>query len=185
MLLTQKYVYCALENGKLLLINIYIPDSDIKNCTGIGSPDNYHHFEIEKELSILNDEERAITMKYDYSFKKIITVTRSTNVYLLQLQSEIMLKGKEKDDQNYENILNQDVASYPDVKFHKDRIIGIKELGLTSQYLSISSKDQKLIFWELTELKPRFTFYLEFKIVMSNSLSEISDCLFDSSSIYY
>ena len=119
LLLTQKYIYCALENGKLMLINIYIPDTDIKNCTGIGNPDNYRHFEIEKELNILNEEERVLSMRYDYSYKKIITVTKSTNIYILHLQSETMLKGKEKDDQNFENILNmEDVVSYNDFKFH-------------------------------------------------------------------
>lgn len=164
MLLTQKYLYCALENGKLMLINIYIPDSDIKNCTGIGNPDNYRHFEVEKELSILNEEERVLTMKYDYSFKKIVTVTKSSNIYILHLQSEIMLKGKEKDDQNYENILNIDeVVSYNDLKFHNSRIIGVKELGTTTQYITISSKDQKIIFWDITDLRPRYTFYLEYK----------------------
>ncbi len=69
-------------------------------------------------------------MRYDYSFKKIVTVTKSSNIYILHLQSEIMLKGKEKDDQNYENILNIDeVVSYNDLKFHNSRIIGLKELG--------------------------------------------------------
>jgi len=164
MLLTQKYVYCALENGKLMLINIFIPDYDIKNCTGIGNPDNYRHLEVEKELNILNEEERVLMMRYDYSFKKIVTVTKSSNIYILHLQSEIMLKGKEKDDQNYENILNIDeVVSYNDLKFHNSRIIGLKELGTTTQYITVSSKDQKIIFWEITDLRPRYTFYLEYK----------------------
>ena len=164
LLLTQKYIYCALENGKLMLINIYIPDTDIKNCTGIGNPDNYRHFEIEKELNILNEEERVLSMRYDYSYKKIITVTKSTNIYILHLQSETMLKGKEKDDQNFENILNmEDVVSYNDLKFHSSRIVGIKELGNTTQYITVSSRDQKLIFWEITDMRPRYTFYLEYK----------------------
>ena len=164
LLLTQKYVYCALENGKLILINIYIPDTDIKNCSGVGNPDNYRHLEIEKELNILNEEERVLTMRYDYSYKKIVTVTKSTNIYILHLQSEIMLKGKEKDDQNYENINNMDdVVSYNDLKFHNNRIIGIKELGTTTQYISISSRDRKLIIWDISDMRPRYTFCLDYK----------------------
>jgi hypothetical protein len=75
-----------------------------------------------------------------------------------------MLKGKEKDDQNYENILNLDeVVSYTDLKFHSSRIVGIKELGNTTQYITISSKDQKLVFWDITDMRPRYTFYLDYK----------------------
>ena len=58
-----------------------------------------------------------------------------------------MLKGKEKDDQSFENILNmEDVVSYNDFKFHSSQIVGIKELGTTTQIYYFELKRPKINF---------------------------------------
>mgnify|MGYP006997541140 CR=1 FL=1 len=79
-------------------------------------------------------------MKYDPKYSKLLVGTEHNAFYLILLPAEILVKEKEKDEMpENNNILSPDIDHIEECKFHVDKIIGIKELGITSQFVTVGA----------------------------------------------
>ena len=177
LLLTQKNLMAALDNGKIAIINIYISEKEIASFKqSIGNPENYRMFDVSMELtpsifshfihntgSINNfeDSDYITLMKYDPDYKKIIFLTKNNTLNFIVLKAEILIKDKEKEEINDNNVLTNEVETYEELKFHSQAIIGIKELGNTTQFITLSN-DKKIIFWDIAERATKHVYNLNF-----------------------
>jgi hypothetical protein len=140
LLLTQRFLIASTDDSKINMINVFIPDNEIAQYRpSIGNIENYRMMEVEREYTILEGE--VITfMKYDPKFSKLLCGTESNAFYLILLPAEILVKEKEKDEMpENNNILNPDIDHIEECKFHSDKIIGIKELGISSQFVTVGA----------------------------------------------
>ena len=73
MVLTQRYLICALSNGNVALVNMFLPDKDLKEYKNtLGS--SYQKLVVDKELEVAkltSTNDYIISMCYDMEFKKI------------------------------------------------------------------------------------------------------------------
>ena len=84
-------------------------------------------------------------MKYDLGYKKIMAKTIMNNIYVLFLKGEILEKNIEENTEE----LPEDVDNYVEAEFHKGKVIGIRELGKTTEIVSISNEDSRVLFWDI------------------------------------
>jgi len=168
--LTQRFLVVATDDAKMHLVNMYIPEKELPTFrSSLGNPDNYKLFEIDRSMGLLSSKDQIVKMKYDSTFSKIAAVSRYGDFFSLFYKGEKLVKDKgEKDEitENQQPIEMTDVHNQEEGKFHKEQIIGISELGSTSQFLSLSSSsllpEGKLIIWELVERKAKSAFYLDY-----------------------
>jgi WD40 repeat protein len=169
--MTQRYLLCLQDNGRIACINIYIPEKEMPSFKpSIGVPENYRTFEIEKELTpsiysnvdIEEQIEPVRHMSYDPEMRKIVLLSRNSMSIIL-MKGEILVKDKEKEVENDDRAasLNNEVEAYEENKFHCGKVIGVKELGNTSQFISIG-EDGKVIIWELSSRTALYCHSLEF-----------------------
>ena len=90
------------------------------------------------KLSQTNDY--IISMKYDLEYKKIMAKTNMNNIYVLFLKGETLGKTIEDNKIDNEETIH-DVDNYVETEFHKGKILGIKELGKTTELVSVSDKN--------------------------------------------
>ena len=149
LLLTQKFLIASTEDCKISMINIYLPENEIAHFKpSIGNPENYKMLEVDKEYNVL-DGEIISFMKYDPKFSKLLVGTENNSFYLILFAAEIL--AKEKDDLNdNNNILSPEIDHIEECKFHSDKILGLKELGNTSQFITVGA-DRNIIIWELSD----------------------------------
>ena len=155
LLITQRYLICATNEGKLVLINLYISEKDlIAFKPTFNNPDSYRMFEIEREVtpSIYNNSNKYSFESYDYitamkyspDFRKIVTISKNNCMNVIVMKAEMMSKDK---DETIDSDTNE-VNCYEETKFHSDKVIGVKELANSSQFVSVGI-DKKIIFWDL------------------------------------
>ena len=146
MVLTQRYLVCALSNGNIALVNMYLPDKDLKEYKNtLGS--SYQKLIVDKEMMVnkVNQTiEYIISMKYDLDYNKILCKTNANNLYVLFLKGEILEKNIEDKVDTEEQ--GHEIDNYEEVEFHQGHILGIRELGKTTELISISNEDRKVIF---------------------------------------
>lgn len=164
MVLTQRYLVCAYANGRIALVNMFLPDKDIKeNKNTLGA--SYIKNEVDKELEVTklsSSSDYIISMKYDLEYKKIMAKTNMNNIYVLFLKGEIL--GKNIDDNREDNQEQiHDVDNYVETEFHKGKILGIKELGKTTELVSVSTEDSRVIFWDIGKGVSIASHQLEYK----------------------
>lgn len=164
MVLTQRYLVCAYANGKIALVNMYLPEKDIKeNKNTLGS--SYQKNEVDKELDVSKlsqTNDYIISMKYDLEYKKIMAKTNMNNIYVLFLKGETLGKTIEDNKIDNEETIH-DVDNYVETEFHKGKILGIKELGKTTELVSVSAEDSRVIFWDIGKGVSIASHQLEYK----------------------
>ena len=110
MILTQRYLVCALANGCIDMVNMHFPEKDLKEYRNtLGS--SYKRLSVDKELKVSKltaSEDYIISMKYDLAYKKIMAKTISNNIYILFLKGEILEKNIEENSDE----LPEDVDNY-------------------------------------------------------------------------
>lgn len=147
MILTQRYLVCALANGCINMVNMHFNDKDVKEYRNtLGS--SYKGLSVDKELKVSKltaANDYIISMKYDISYKKIMAKTFLNNIYILFLKGEILEKNIEENTEE----LPEDIDNYVEAEFHKGKILAVKELGKTTEIVSISSEDSRVIFWDI------------------------------------
>ena len=147
MILTQRYLVCALANGCIDMVNMHFPEKDLKEYRNtLGS--SYKRLSVDKELKVSKltaAEDYIISMKYDLGYKKIMAKTIMNNIYVLFLKGEILEKNIEENSDE----LPEDVDNYVEAEFHKGKIFGVRELRKTTEIISISSEDSRVLFWDI------------------------------------
>ena len=147
MILTQRYLVCALANGCIDMVNMHFNDKDLKEYRNtLGS--SYKRLSVDKELKVSKltaSSDYVISMKYDLGFKKIMAKTFMNNIYVLFLKGEILEKNIEENTEE----LPEDIENYIEAEFHKGKILAVKELGKTTEIISISSEDSRVLFWDI------------------------------------
>ena len=147
MILTQRYLVCALANGCIDLVNMHFSDKDLKEYRNtLGS--SYKRLSVDKELKVSKltaANDYIISMKYDLGYKKIMAKTIMNNIYILFLKGEILEKNIEENTEE----LPEDIDNYVEAEFHKGKILAVKELGKTTEIVSISSEDSRVLFWDV------------------------------------
>ena len=147
MILTQRYLVCALANGCIDLVNMHFSDKDLKEYRNtLGS--SYKRLSVDKELKVSKltaANDYIISMKYDLGYKKIMAKTIMNNIYILFLKGEILEKNIEENTEE----LPEDIDNYIEAEFHKGKILAVKELGKTTEIISISSEDSRVLFWDI------------------------------------
>ena len=147
MILTQRYLVCALANGCIDMVNMHFPEKDLKEYRNtLGS--SYKRLSVDKELKVSKltaSEDYIISMKYDLAYKKIMAKTISNNIYILFLKGEILEKNIEENSDE----LPEDVDNYVEAEFHKGKILAVRELGKTTEVISISCEDNRVLFWDI------------------------------------
>ena len=147
MILTQRYLVCALANGCIDMVNMHFTDKDLKEYRNtLGS--SYKRLSIDKELKVSKltaANDYIISMKYDLGYKKIMAKTFMNNIYILFLKGEILEKNIEENTEE----LPEDVDNFVEAEFHKGKILAVKELGKTTEIVSISNEDSRVIFWDI------------------------------------
>ena len=168
LLLTQRYLLCSTNDGRVSLINIYLSEKDLLSFKPtINNPENYRMFEVEREVtpSIYNNTNKysydtydyIVAMKYSSDYKKIITLSKSNCLNVIIMKAEMLSRDK---DEIFDSDVS-DIKCYEETKFHSDKLLGVKELGKTSQFVSVGI-DQKIIFWELATRRPVFLHEINF-----------------------
>ena len=147
MILTQRYLICALANGGINMVNMHFNDKDLKEYRNtLGS--SYKRLSVDKELKVSKltaSNDYIISMKYDLGYKKIMAKTFMNNIYVLFLKGEILEKNIEENTDE----LPEDIDNYIEAEFHKGKILAVKELGKTTEIISISSEDSRVLFWDI------------------------------------
>ncbi len=118
-------------------------------------------------MNLLSYKDQIYCMKYDQTYGKIAAVTKNGDFISLFYKGEKLIKDRgDKDEINENAQPNEmnDVAYQEEGKFHTGQIIGITELGSTSQFASISNegKEGKFIIWELVDQKAKNAFYFDY-----------------------
>lgn len=176
LLITQRFLLCSLENSKIIFINPYFPPNELATFKSmLGGEEKYEVYTIEKEINILNFG-ITNTIQFDFKFQKIYATTKDGCLKIVNISAEIMTKDKEKEDDllNNEANANTELDCFDEFKSHLydlenleggdnwlNKVIGIKEIPGTSQFITIAD-DQKLIFWELSDLSAKVINYLEY-----------------------
>ena len=147
MILTQRYLVCALADGCIDMINMHLPEKDIKEYRNtLGS--SYKRLSVDKELKVSKltaADDYIVSMKYDLGYKKIMAKTIMNNVYILFLKGEILEKNIEENTEE----LPEDVDNYVEAEFHTSKILAVRELGKTTEIVSISAEDSRVLFWDI------------------------------------
>ena len=147
MILTQRYLVCALADGCIDMINMHLPEKDIKEYRNtLGS--SYKRLSVDKELKVSKltaADDYIVSMKYDLGYKKIMAKTIMNNVYILFLKGEILEKNIEENTEE----LPEDVDNYVEAEFHTSKILAVRELGKTTEIVSISAVDSRVLFWDI------------------------------------
>ena len=147
MILTQRYLVCALANGCIDMINMHFAEKDLKEFRNtLGS--SYKRLSVDKELKVSKltaAEDYIVSMKYDLGYKKIMAKTVMNNIYILFLKGEILEKNIEENSDE----LPEDVDNYVEAEFHKGKILAVRELGKTTEIISISVEDSRVLFWDI------------------------------------
>lgn len=166
LLLSQRYLLCALDTGKLALINIFANKKELTAFSkSFGSPEEYKMFHVAKQISLFNENQNIKFMKFDSNYSKLIVGTDKCIFYNILLKGELLIREDEKNElKDSGNGNYQDLETFEECKFHDQKIIGVKELGQTSQYLT-AGKDNKIIIWELTDRNAKYVNELEYEIV--------------------
>lgn len=162
LLLTQRFLIASTDDCKISMINVFIPENELAQYKpSIGNPENYRMLEVEKEYNVLDGE--VITfMKYDPKFSKLLVGTENNSFYLILLAAEILVREKEKDEMiENNNIISPDVDHFEECKFHTDKIIGLRELGNSSQFITIGA-DRNIILWELSDRNVKSLYALDY-----------------------
>jgi len=162
LLLTQRYLIASTDDCKISMINVYIPENELSQYKpSIGNPEHYRMLEVDKEFNVLDGE--VITfMKYDPKFSKLLVGTENNSFYLILLAAEILVREKEKDEiTENNNIISPDIDHFEECKFHTDKILGLRELGNTSQFITIGA-DRNIIIWELSDRNVKSLYSLDY-----------------------
>lgn len=160
--LTQRFLIASTDDCKISMVNVYIPENEIAQYKpSIGNPENYRMMEVEKEYNVLEGE--VITfMKYDPKFSKLLVGTENNSFYLILLQAELLVKEKEKDElTENNNIISPDIDHFEECKFHTDKIVGIRELGNSSQVITIGI-DHNITIWELSDRNVKCQYLVDY-----------------------
>ncbi len=162
LLLTQKFLIASTDDCKISMINIYIPENELAQFKqSIGNVENYRILEVEKEYNLL-DGETISFMKYDQKFSKLLVGTEANAFYLVLLPAEILISSKEKEEiTENNNIISSDIDHFEECKFHTDNILGLRELGNSSQFITIGD-DRNIIIWELCDRNVKSLYSLEY-----------------------
>jgi WD40 repeat protein len=89
-------------------------------------------------------------MHYSRSFKKMIMSTEQGLIGVLSVEAEAVNEDEEEEDNQKEKERKVIVAPFIELgRFHTKKINGIKELGDSTQLVTIS-EDQTLAIWEAT-----------------------------------
>ena len=147
MILTQRYLVCALANGCIDMVNMHFSPNDVREYRNtLGS--SYKRLSVDKELKVSKltaANDYIISMKYDLGYKKIMAKTFMNNLYILFLKGEILEKNIEENTEE----LPEDIDNFVEAEFHKGKILAVKELGKTTEIVSISNEDSRVIFWDI------------------------------------
>eukprot|EP00340_Litonotus_pictus_P006283 CAMPEP_0170517338 /NCGR_PEP_ID=MMETSP0209-20121228/3359_1 /TAXON_ID=665100 ORGANISM="Litonotus pictus, Strain P1" /NCGR_SAMPLE_ID=MMETSP0209 /ASSEMBLY_ACC=CAM_ASM_000301 /LENGTH=1545 /DNA_ID=CAMNT_0010802563 /DNA_START=763 /DNA_END=5400 /DNA_ORIENTATION=- len=176
LVITQRFLLCSMENGKIIFINPYFPPNELSSFKSmLGGEDKYEVFTIEKDVFV-NNLGITLSMNWDLKFQKLYVTSKDGSLKIVPISAEILMKDKDKE----EDLLNTEANSLPEVECFEEfkshlydlenleggdnwlnKVIGIREIPGTSQFLSIAD-DQKLIFWELSDLSAKVVNYLEY-----------------------
>ena len=162
MVLTQRYLICALSNGNVALVNMYLPDKDLKEYKNtLGS--SYQKLIVDKELEIAkltSTNDYIISMCYDMEFKKILAKTNQNNLFVLFLKGEILEKNIEDKIDTEEQ--GREIQNYEEHQCHSGKILGVRELGKTTEIITVSSSDNRVIFWDFGKKEVSASHILDF-----------------------
>jgi WD40 repeat protein len=162
--LSQRYLVCALENGHLAFEKVYLSDRDLKQYEIIcKNPENYEHFSNERLVPMNIEDEIVSFIKYDPYYQKLIIGTQENSVHVIHIKGEIFVKDKEREDRIEVSDSQYDhFKYYEESKSHTARVIGVRELGKSSQIISVGV-DKKIIFWELSDSTAKYVHHIEFE----------------------
>lgn len=180
LLLTQRFLIASTDDCKISMINVYIPENELSQYKpSIGNPENYRMLDVEKEYNVLDGEVISF-MKYDPKFSKLLVGTDNNSFYLILLAAEILVREKEKDEMiENNNIITPDIDHFEECKFHTDKIIGLRELGSSSQFITIGA-DRNIIIWELSDRNVKTLYSLDY-MPTGFEVDQMGDLLFTGS----
>jgi len=151
MLLTQKHMIVAREDG---LVQWHKLDHPLHNYA------QEKQNEDEKKMKVLNDVDQEYVfesqdgapnyMHYSRGFKKIMIGTSYGLLGYLPVEAEKL--DEEEDEEEKEGEKEKKTITTPFVelgRFHTGKITGVKPLGISSQFVTIS-EDRTLAIWEGT-----------------------------------
>lgn len=97
-----------------------------------------------------NDSEPVAYMHYSKSFKKIIMGTQQGLIGILAVEAEAVNEDEEEDENQQEKEKKMVVTPFVELgRFHTQKVTGIKELGESTQLVTIS-EDMTMALWEAT-----------------------------------
>ena len=162
MVLTQRYLICALSNGNVALVNMFLPDKDLKEYKNtLGS--SYQKLVVDKELEVAkltSTNDYIISMCYDMEYKKILAKTNQNNLFVLFLKGEILEKNIEDKIDTEEQ--GREIQNYEEHQSHSGKILGVRELGKTTEIITVSSSDNRVIIWDFGKREVSASHILDF-----------------------
>lgn len=175
LLLTQKHLIVSLEDGLIQWYRTEMPQINFKNEANQDSHititediDQEYKFEAAQLAANLDaaaeiPPEPIAFMHYSRSYKKIIMGTTQGLIGVLGVEAEAINEDEENDDDQHGKDRETKVIDTPFVelgRYHTKKINGIRELGDTTQLITIS-EDQSAAIWEATNFSQlaRITFF--------------------------
>lgn len=89
-------------------------------------------------------------MHYSRTFKQLVLGTETGVIGRLEVEAEMINYDEDEDDQHHER--EKKILTQPFIelgRFHTNRVLGIKELGDTTQLITVS-EDHYMSIWEAT-----------------------------------
>lgn len=157
LLITQKHMIASLDNGLIQWYHTEMPEINFKAGADQQQNDNYrltvtedidqeYNFEpnqlsanIDATVEVL--PEPIAYMHYSKSYKKIIMGTTQGLIGLLAIEAEAVNEEEEAEEDHHGQNKETRVLETPFVelgRFHTKKINGIRELGTTTQLITIS-----------------------------------------------
>lgn len=149
LLLTQKHMIIALEDGLIQWHRIERPD------LAYGQElTEEHHMKVTEEVDqeyVFDYQEGAPSfMHYTKNFKKIIMGTEYGLIGVLPVEAEKVDEDEEEEEGQGEKEKKIIVTPFIELgRFHTDKINGIRALGASTQVATVSD-DMTLAIWEGT-----------------------------------
>lgn len=163
LLLTQKHLIVSLDDGMIQWYRIEMPEINFKKdndetykLTITEDIDQEYKFEAAQLSAQIDTEgtnviEPIAYMHYSRNYKKIIMGTQQGLIGLLAVEAEALNEDEEPEEEHKEEKETK-VLETPFVelgRFHTKKVNGIRELGTTTQLITISD-DKSAAIWEAT-----------------------------------
>lgn len=160
-LMTQRHFIVSTEDSYIHWHRLQLPEIVIGNEANtdyklkvLDDIDQEYKFEANQNVmqtgALDNSNEPVAYMHYSRSFKKIIMGTQQGMIGVLAVEAEAINEDEEEDDNHHEKEKKVIVTPFVELgRFHTKKITGIKELGDSTQLVTIS-EDMTMAIWEAT-----------------------------------